>query len=55
MEQVAIREVKEESGYDIRLSEKIGIYHETVESPVKHAFTATITGGELKSSTRRNT
>lgn len=48
IEAAAIREVKEESGYDVTLGDKINIYHETVESPVRHAFAATITGGELK-------
>ncbi len=48
IEHAAIREVKEETGYDVELGDKIGIYHETVESPVRHAFNAKIIGGELK-------
>lgn len=48
IEAAAVREVKEETGYDVKLGEKIGIYHETVESPVRHAFLAEIIGGELK-------
>jgi ADP-ribose pyrophosphatase YjhB (NUDIX family) len=48
IENAAVREVKEESGYDVELGDKIDIYQETVESPVRHAFRATITGGELK-------
>ena len=47
IEVAAVREVKEETGYDVELGDKIGIYHETVESPVRHAFVATIIGGEL--------
>ena len=48
IEHAAIREVKEETGYDVQLGDKIGIYHETVESPVRHAFSAEIIGGELQ-------
>ncbi|HEX8182646.1 MAG TPA: NUDIX domain-containing protein [Candidatus Saccharimonadales bacterium] len=48
IEAAAVREAKEETGYDVELGDKIGIYHETIESPVRHAFVATIIGGELK-------
>lgn len=48
IEVAAVREVKEESGYDVELGEKIDIYQETVESPVRHAFRAKIIGGYLK-------
>jgi 8-oxo-dGTP diphosphatase len=48
IEEGAIREVKEETGYDVELVSKIGIYHETVESPVRHGFIAKIIGGKLK-------
>jgi 8-oxo-dGTP diphosphatase len=48
IETAAVREAKEETGYDVQLDGKIGIYHETVESPVRHAFTAHIVGGELQ-------
>ncbi len=47
IENAAIREAKEETGYDVELDNKIGIYHETIESPVRHAFSAYIVGGEL--------
>jgi 8-oxo-dGTP diphosphatase len=48
IEAAAVRETKEETGYDVELGEKIGIYQETVESPVRHAFTAKIIGGDLR-------
>jgi 8-oxo-dGTP diphosphatase len=48
IEDAAIREAREETGYDVELDTKIGIYHETVESPIQHAFSAHIIGGALK-------
>ena len=47
IEQGAIREAKEESGFDVRILSEIGVYHEAIGKPVKHAFEAEITGGEL--------
>ncbi len=47
-EQAAIREAKEESGYDVELIREIDAFHETPTAAVKHAFEAKITGGELK-------
>lgn len=47
VEQAAIREVKEESGFDVKLGSKVGIYHEGVGKPVKHVFKGEIVGGEL--------
>lgn len=46
-EQTATREAKEESGYDIELIRKIGIFQEVPTDAVKHAFEAKIVGGEL--------
>jgi 8-oxo-dGTP diphosphatase len=46
-EQAAIREAKEESGYDVELMGKIGIFQEKPIDAVKHAFEAKIIGGEL--------
>jgi len=48
IEQAAIRETKEECGYDVRLNDEVGLYHSSAESPVIHAFTADIIGGELQ-------
>lgn len=48
IEETAIKEAKEESGYDVKLVRKIDIFHENTEVPVKHAFEAKIVGGELK-------
>ncbi len=46
-EQTAVREAREESGYDVELVKKIGIFQTTPTQAVKHAFEARITGGEL--------
>lgn len=47
IEQTAIKEAKEESGYDVKLIKKIDIFQENENVPVKHAFLAEIIGGEL--------
>lgn len=48
LEEAAIRETKEESGYDVELLKEIKIFHEKATSVVKHVFEAKIIGGELK-------
>ncbi len=48
IEQTAIKEAKEESGYDVELVRKIGIFQNDATEAVKHAFEAKIIGGELK-------
>lgn len=48
IEQAAIREAKEESGYDVELIKEIAIFHANSTDVVKHAFEAKIIGGELK-------
>ena len=48
LEETAIREAKEETGFDVEIISKIGIFQKTAEEAVKHAFEAKIVGGELK-------
>lgn len=47
VEHAAIREAKEESGYDVELDGLIGLYHDTTKEPLKHVFKAHVVGGEL--------
>lgn len=47
LEQAAIREAKEESGYDVELVKEIDIFHAQATDVVKHAYEAKIIGGEL--------
>ena len=46
LEKAAVREAKEETGYDIRLVEQIALYHESAPQSVKHIYLAEIIGGE---------
>ncbi|MFA5015225.1 MAG: NUDIX domain-containing protein [Actinomycetota bacterium] len=48
LETAAIRETKEETGYDVRLIEQIALYHESAPQSVKHIYLAEIIGGEEK-------
>lgn len=48
IEETAIKEAKEESGFDVELIRKIGIFQEKATDACKHAFEAKIIGGELK-------
>ena len=48
IEQAAVREAKEECGFDIALVQKLGIWQANISTPPKHAFLAKIIGGELK-------
>jgi len=47
IEEAAIREAKEETGYDVELIKKLDIWQDDAEHPTKHAFEAKIIGGEL--------
>ncbi len=47
IEETALKEAKEEVGYDVALICKLDIFHERAHEPVKHAFEAKIIGGEL--------
>jgi ADP-ribose pyrophosphatase YjhB (NUDIX family) len=47
VEVAAIREVKEETGYNVQLVKEVALYHETAPQTVKHVFTADIIDGEL--------
>jgi 8-oxo-dGTP pyrophosphatase MutT (NUDIX family) len=46
-EEAATREAKEESGFDVKIIRKIGIFQTTPTEAVKHAFLAEIVGGEI--------
>lgn len=48
VEQAAVREAKEESGYDVIIDELIDLYHDTTTEPIKHVYASHIVGGELK-------
>ncbi len=47
LEKTAIKEAKEESGYDVKILRKLGIYQNEATEAVKHAYQAEIVGGEL--------
>lgn len=47
LEQTAVREAKEETGYDIKLGRHLVTVHQAAERPVLHAYAGEINGGEL--------
>lgn len=50
IEETAVKEAKEESGFDVELGRELCVVHNRLEGPVKHAFDAKIIGGELNPS-----
>lgn len=51
VEEAAIREAKEESGFEVKLTEKLGEFdYFDREEKTMHVFIGKITGGELKNS-----
>jgi 8-oxo-dGTP diphosphatase len=48
IEETALREAKEESGFDVELIREIKIFHTSATDVVKHVFEAKIVGGELQ-------
>ncbi|MBI4020975.1 MAG: NUDIX hydrolase [Candidatus Aenigmarchaeota archaeon] len=48
IEHAAVREAKEEVGYDVALGRKLGVFQRAATDPPKHAFEATIAGGKLR-------
>jgi len=48
LEETAVREAKEETGYDVIVERELGVFKGKTESVEKHSFAAKIVGGELK-------
>jgi len=46
IEQAALREAREETGFEVRLGRKLPIHQATAAEPPKHLFEAEIIGGE---------
>lgn len=47
IEEAAMREGKEETGYDVKIIRKLGIWQDNIKQTAQHAFEAKIVGGEL--------
>jgi 8-oxo-dGTP diphosphatase len=47
IKETAVREVKEETGYSIRLAGQVGIYHAEGDDQVRHVFAGEIADGDL--------
>jgi len=43
----AIKEAKEETGFDVKIIREVGVYHKENDKAVKHAFEAKIVAGEI--------
>ncbi|MDP2944674.1 MAG: NUDIX domain-containing protein [bacterium] len=48
IEETAVKEAREESGYDVELIRKLDIFQKSAQEPPKYAFEAKIIGGGLK-------
>ena len=48
IKQTAVREAKEESGFEVEIIREIDIFYQDGDESVKHAFEAKIVGGKLK-------
>ena len=48
LEENAIKEVKEETGYDAKIIGELTVIHNEGDKSVKHVYIAEITGGEIK-------
>lgn len=48
IEAAAVREAKEETGFEVELEQALPLVHEAADQPVLHPFSARIIGGELK-------
>lgn len=46
-ESATVRIAKEQTGYDVRLKDEVGFYHELVPRSVKHIYSAAIAGGDI--------
>lgn len=47
IEEAAVREAKEETGFEVTLDHEVGVHHGSATESVLHIFAANITGGEL--------
>jgi 8-oxo-dGTP diphosphatase len=48
IEQTAVKEAKEETGFDVELIRKLAIFQDRATIPPRHAFEAKIIGGTLQ-------
>lgn len=47
IEAAALREAKEETGYEVKIIRELGIWQDNTKEAAQHAFEAQIIGGEL--------
>lgn len=47
IEEAAVREAKEETGLEVKLVDKIGIWHDKIAEPIRHAFIVAVVGGDV--------